>query len=279
MLCSICNKQFNKGGISLKRPKIGLALGSGGARGFAHLGVIKVLQDEGIPIDMIAGSSMGALVASFYAAGIDLDQLYRLSTAFRRKYYLDFTVPKMGFIAGKRVKELVRIFTHNKTIEQLNIPVGIVATDLMSGEKVVFRDGPVADAVRASIAIPGIFVPEKWNNRILVDGGVADRVPVSVVKEMGADIVIAVDVSQVKRDAEITSIFDVIMQSIDIMQKELVSYREIASDVMIRPQVQMFSSKSFTNIEDIIRIGEVEARNQLSHIRNVMENWKEPTSE
>lgn len=266
-----------KGGISLQRPKIGLALGSGGARGFAHLGVIKVLKEEGIPIDMIAGSSMGALVASFYAAGLDLDQLYRLSTAFRRKYYLDFTVPKMGFIAGKRVKELVRIFTHNKNIEQLDIPVAIVATDLMSGEKVVFKTGPVADAVRASIAIPGIFVPEKWNNRILVDGGVADRVPVSVVKEMGADIVIAVDVSQVKRDAEITSIFDVIMQSIDIMQKELVSYREIASDVMIRPQVQMYSSKSFTNIDDIISIGETEARNQLANIRKCLENWKEPS--
>jgi NTE family protein len=263
----------------LRRPKIGLALGSGGARGFAHLGVIKVLQEEGIPIDMIAGSSMGALVASFYAAGIDLNQLYRLSTAFRRKYYLDFTVPKMGFIAGNRVKELVRIFTHNKNIEQLTIPVAIVATDLMSGEKVVFKSGSVADAVRASIAIPGIFVPAKMNGRILVDGGVADRVPVSVVKDMGADIVIAVDVSQVKRDEEITSIFDVIMQSIDIMQKELVSYREIASDIMIRPQVQVYSSKSFTNIEEIIQLGEEEARNQLSNIRTVIDNWKEPAME
>jgi NTE family protein len=263
----------------LRRPKIGLALGSGGARGFAHLGVIKVLQEEGIPIDMIAGSSMGALVASFYAAGIDLNQLYRLSTAFRRKYYLDFTVPKMGFIAGNRVKELVRIFTQNKNIEQLTIPVAIVATDLMSGEKVVFTSGPVADAVRASIAIPGIFVPAKMNGRILVDGGVVDRVPVSVVKDMGADIVIAVDVSQVKRDEEITSIFDVIMQSIDIMQKELVSYREIASDIMIRPQVQVYSSKSFTNIEEIIQLGEEEGRNQLSNIRTVIENWKEPARE
>jgi NTE family protein len=176
------------------------------------------------------------------------------------------------------VKELVRIFTQNKNIEQLEIPVAIVATDLITGEKVVFKSGPIADAVRASIAIPGIFVPEKWNNRILVDGGVSDRVPVSVVKEMGADIVIAVDVSQVKRDAEITSIFDVIMQSIDIMQKELVSYREIASDVMIRPQVQMYSSKSFTNIEEIIAIGEQEARNQIPLIRSVLKNWKGQTS-
>jgi len=123
----------------LPRPKVGLALGSGGARGFAHLGVIKVLREEGIPIDLIAGSSMGALVASFYGAGLDIDRLYKLSRVFKRKYYLDFTVPKMGFIAGKRVKELIRIFTHGKTIEELDIPIGIVATDLMSGEKVVFK--------------------------------------------------------------------------------------------------------------------------------------------
>ncbi|SFA75773.1 MULTISPECIES: patatin-like phospholipase family protein [unclassified Bacillus (in: firmicutes)] len=256
-------------------PKVGLALGSGGARGFAHLGVIKVFIEEGIPIDLIAGSSMGAMVACFYGAGIEMDQLYKLSTSFKRKYYLDFTVPKMGFIAGKRVKELIRIFTKGKNIEQLNIPVAVVATDLMTGEKIVFKEGPIADAVRASIAIPGIFVPEKWNGRILVDGGVIDRIPVSVVKEMGADIVIAIDVSQVKRNEEISSIYDVIMQSIDIMQKELVSNREIASDIMIRPKVDMYSSRAFTNIKEIIEIGENEARKEIDNIKRVIECWKE----
>ncbi|PLR97400.1 patatin-like phospholipase family protein [Bacillus sp. T33-2] len=258
------------------RPKIGLALGSGGARGFAHLGVIKVLKDEGIPIDLIAGSSMGAMVGCFYGAGLDVERLYKLSRVFKRKYYLDFTVPKMGFIAGKKVKELIRIFTHNKRIEELDIPVGIVATDLVSGDKVVFRDGPIAEAVRASIAIPGIFVPEKLNGRLLVDGGVVDRVPVSVAKAMGADIVIAVDVSHVKTNTEITSIYDVIMQSIDIMQMELVANREIASDVMIRPRVEMYSSRAFTNIEDIIYIGEEETKKQIAKINSVIEHWKEP---
>jgi NTE family protein len=259
----------------LPRPKVGLALGSGGARGFAHLGVIKVLRDEGIPIDLIAGSSMGALVASFYGAGLDVERLYKLSRVFKRKYYLDFTVPKMGFIAGKRVKELIRIFTHGKRIEELDIPIGIVATDLVSGEKVIFKEGPVAEAVRASIAIPGIFVPEKLDGRLFVDGGVVDRVPVSVAKEMGADIVIAVDVSKVKMNAEVTSIFDVIMQSIDIMQMELVANREVASDVMIRPNVEMYNSKAFTNIEEIIAIGEEEAKKHIDKIRQSIEHWKE----
>lgn len=259
----------------MKEPTIGLALGSGGARGFAHLGVIKVLLEENIPIHYISGSSMGALVASFYGAGLDIDRLYKLALAFKRKYYLDFTVPKMGFIAGKRVKELIRVFTHGKTIEQLDIPISIVATDLLTGEKVVFTQGPVSDAVRASIAIPGIFVPEKINGRLLVDGGVIDRVPISVVKEMGADIVIAVDVSHVKINEEVTSIFDVILQSIDIMQKELVKFSEITSDVMIRPHVGQYSSRAFTNIEDIIRIGEEETRKQIPMIHQAIEKWKE----
>jgi NTE family protein len=258
----------------MEHPRIGLALGSGGARGFAHLGVIKVLKDEGIPIHLIAGSSMGALVGSFYGAGIDMDRLYKLSTAFKRKYFLDFTVPKMGFIAGKKVKEFIKVFTHGKNIEDLTIPLGIVATDLLTGEKVVFKNGPVADAVRASISIPGIFVPEKNNGRILVDGGVSDRVPVSVAKEMGADIVIAVDVSMVKRNAEITSIYDVIMQSIDIMQTEIINKREGAADIMLRPPVEIYSSRAFTNIKELILLGEEEAKKHLDQIKKVIEQWK-----
>ncbi|MCM3568789.1 patatin-like phospholipase family protein [Neobacillus mesonae] len=258
----------------MESPKIGLALGSGGARGFAHLGVIKVLRDAGIPIDLIAGSSMGALVACFYGAGIDLDRLYTFSTAFKRKYFLDFTVPKMGFIGGKKVKELIRIFTHNKNIEELSIPISVVATDLLTGEKVIFTKGPTAEAVRASISIPGIFVPVKYQGRLLVDGGVTDRVPISVVKEMGADIVIAVDVSRVKKGAEITSIYDVIMQSIDIMQTEIINSQENAANIMIRPPVEEFSSRAFTNIEEIIKLGEEEAKKHIKQIAAEIEQWK-----
>lgn len=258
-----------------KTPRIGLALGSGGARGFAHLGAIKVLIEEGIAIDLIAGSSMGALVACFYGAGIEMENLYKLSSAFKRKYYLDFTVPKMGFIMGKRVKDFIAVFTHGKKIEDLSLPVGVVATDLLTGEKVVFKKGPIADAVRASISIPGIFVPEKNNGRILVDGGVADRVPVAVAREMGADLVIGVDVSRVKRNAEITSIFDVIMQSIDIMQSEIVSHREMASDLMIRPKVEMYSSLAFTNIEEIIASGEEEMKKNIHQLKQLIQQWKE----
>lgn len=259
----------------LPRPKIGLALGSGGARGFAHLGVIKVLEEEGIPIDMIAGSSMGALVGCFYGAGLDIDRLYHIAKVFKRKYYLDFTVPKMGLISGNRVKEFIHIFTHGKQLEQLDIPVHVIATDIQTGERVTFSKGSIANAVRASISIPGVFVPVEVNGRLLVDGGVIDRVPISVVQEMGADIVIAVDVSYVNTENEITSIFDVIIQSLDIIQMELVKSREMSTDVMIRPQVAMYSSQAFTNTEEIIKIGEEETRKKLDDIHQIIACWKE----
>ncbi|WP_379966996.1 patatin-like phospholipase family protein [Ectobacillus sp. sgz5001026] len=259
----------------MREPKIGLALGSGGAKGFAHIGIIKVLKEAGIPIDVIAGSSMGALIATFYAAGQDIDRVYRLSQLFKRKYYLDFTVPKMGFIAGKRLKDMIRMFTYHKNIEDLDIPTAVVATDILTGEKVVFTEGSVADAVRASVSIPGIFVPEKVNGRLLVDGGVIDRIPVSEAKKLGADLVIAVDVSPTKTSGEVSSIYDVIMQSIEIMQHELVHYRHIASDVMMYPDVLQYSSRTFTEIDEIIQAGEEEAKKHIDTIHALIEDWRE----
>lgn len=129
--------------------------------------------------------------------------------------------------------------------------------------------------MRASISVPGVFVPEKIDGRLLVDGGVIDRIPVSVVKELGADIIIAVDVSPIKVNGDVTSIYDVIMQSIEIMQHELVMNRQIASDLMMRPAVEQFSSRAFTNIEDIIRVGEVEAEKHVANIYLLIEQWKE----
>ncbi len=258
----------------MKRPKIGLALGSGGARGFAHLGVLKALKEHSIPVDMIAGSSMGALIGCFYGFGHDIGQLIKLSKAFKRQYYIDFTVPKMGFIAGNRVKNLIRLFMQGKKLEDLDIPVAVIATDLQTGEKVVFKTGPIPEVVRASISIPGVFVPEKVNGKLMVDGGVADRVPVSTVKEMGANIVIGVDVSRVNRRAEILTVYDVIMQSIDILQMEITAAREVESDIMILPPVEHVSAKAFKNIEEIIKIGEEATLLKLPMIQTVIKRWQ-----
>jgi NTE family protein len=187
---------------------------------------------------------------------------------------LDFTVPKMGFVAGEKVRELLNVITFGKKIEELTPKTAIVATDLIAGERVVFTEGSAAEAVRASISIPGVLVPAKIDGRLLVDGGVIDRVPVAVAREMGADVVIAVDVSTVKGPAEIHSIYDVIMQSIDIMQEELVRAHETSADVMIKPPLGEFNSRTFTNVEEMIKLGEEETRKHLAEIQAAIEKRK-----
>ncbi|MFC5712259.1 patatin-like phospholipase family protein [Thalassorhabdus alkalitolerans] len=258
-----------------QQPLIGLALGSGGVRGFAHIGVIKTLLKHEIPIHFVAGSSMGALVGAMYGAGHSIENMEKMAVMFRRKFYIDFTVPKMGLITGKRLKELIYMLSKQKNIEDLKVPVHIVATDLKSGERVVFKKGPVADAVRASISIPGIFIPEKIDGRLLVDGGVIDRVPASVVKEMGADLTIAVDVSFYERETEISSIYDVIMQSMEIMGRQLLQYREIEADIMIRPITKYYNSIVFEEVNELIALGEKAAEGQIHHIKEMLTKWRE----
>ncbi|GEL75986.1 patatin-like phospholipase family protein [Tenuibacillus multivorans] len=259
----------------MSEPKIGLALSSGGARGFSHLGVIKILEEHQIPIDYIAGSSMGALVGAFYGAGQSVKSLYQLANTFKRKYFLDFTVPKKGLIQGELLKSYISMFTYGKNIEDFPIPTAIVATDIYSGEKVVFEKGDAAKAVRASISIPGVFVPEKDGDHLLVDGGVIDRIPISVVKDMGADIIIAVDCSKFEKNTEVYSIYDIIMQSIDIMQNEITNYRMMDADVVMRPEVYAFSSRNYTQIGKIIEKGEEEAYQHIDKIKKVIADWKD----
>jgi NTE family protein len=264
-----------RGGVyNLREPKIGLALGSGGARGFAHVGVLKALKDANINLDYIAGSSMGALVGSLYCVGHTLEDMYKMATLFRRKFYMDYTIPKMGLISGKKLYQLIYLLSHGKKLEELTPKLFVITTDLLSGEKVILDSGLIAEAVRASISIPGIFVPVKMQGRLLVDGGVIDRVPVSVVKDAGADITIAVDISHFNTEPTISSIFDVILQSIDIMQREMVKQVEISTDVLLRPMVEKFSATAYTNVEEIINIGEEEAKKKLPLIHEAIEKWR-----
>jgi NTE family protein len=259
----------------LTRPKIGLALGSGGARGLAHIGVLKTLHKHQIPVDFIAGSSMGSFIGAIYANDQDLTMLEKLATRLKRKHWLDLTVPKLGFIAGDKVKELIRLLTHGKNIEQLPIPLCIVATDLEKGERFIFREGPIATAVRASISIPGIFVPEKINGRYYIDGGVIDRVPITVVKEMGADFIIAVDVATPsQREMEVHTIFDVIARTIDIMEDELLRYRLPNADVIIRPAVGHIHTIAFDEVQDCIDEGERVTELLMDHIKEKINAWE-----
>jgi len=175
--------------------KIGLALGGGSVRGLAHIGVLKVFEKERIPIDYIAGTSIGALIGASYSSGLSAQRIEQLALTAKLKELIDFTEPKTGFIAGKKIEKYIRKITAHKEFSELDIPLRVVATDLANGEKVVFREGDVAKAVRASISLPGVFSSVKIGKKELIDGGMVDPVPVDVVKKMGADIIIAVDLS------------------------------------------------------------------------------------
>lgn len=178
-------------------PKIGLALGSGSARGLAHIGVIRAIKDAGIQIECVAGTSIGALIGAVYAAGkIDSLQDAYLAMDWKKiAYFFDVVFPKSGIIDGKKVADFMREYVHSSLIEELPVPFRAVATNFDSGEEVVFDQGDVIEAVRASISVPGIFTPVRSNDDVLIDGGLVNPVPVNIVRDMGADIVIAVDLN------------------------------------------------------------------------------------
>lgn len=178
--------------------RVGLALGSGSARGLAHIGVLRALDEAGITVDAVAGTSIGALIGAVHAAG-RLDSLaatFRTLDWRRIVSFIDVVLPKSGLIDGVRIAALVREHVPSATIEALALPYAAVATDLTTGEEVVIRQGDVIEAVRASISVPGIFTPVRWNSRILVDGGLVNPVPVTVARALGADLVVAVDLNQ-----------------------------------------------------------------------------------
>lgn len=259
---------------TMKRPKIGLALGSGAARGIAHIGVLKVFQQEKIPIDYIAGSSMGSIIGVCYANGLDLDLLEKLFIHIKRKHWLDFTVPGLGLILGEKIKEIIRLLTHRKKLEELSIPTAVVATDLNTGDPVVFRSGSIEDAVRASISIPGIFEPVVIDGRMLVDGGVIDRVPIGIVREMGADITIAVDVVPQVSQVRVKNIFDVILQTFGIMEREILNQRIPIADLLIHPDLSDISPSAFVRAKECIERGEQAAREQLPQLKELIAKWQ-----
>lgn len=256
------------------RPKVGLALGSGGVRGYAHIGVLKVLEEYKIPIDYVAGSSMGSIVGVLYANRINLDHLARLAAYLKGKHLFDYSVPRLGFIKGERIREMIRLLTHRKKLEELEIPISVVATDLTHGERYVFREGPADEAVRASIAIPGVFEPVEMGDKVLVDGGVVERVPVVTAREMGADLVIGVDVSHRIKNRRAKSIFDVMLQTIDIMDREIFVSKASDADLLIRPNVGEFDITSFERVEEIIREGERAAREKVKEMEALIQGWE-----
>ncbi len=249
--------------------KVGLALGGGVARGFAHIGVLKVLLKSGVAIDCIAGTSMGSLIASLYACGLSLGLIEKLAKRISRRVWMDLTVPRMGLVAGDKLEQLVSLLTKKRCIEELSLPLGIVATDLKKGERVIIQKGSIAKAVRASCAIPGIFNPVKIGDMLMVDGGVLERVPTPAVKELGAEKVIAVDVGVYKEEYKIDNVFDVIFEVIDLMAREITRSRELKADVLISPDLVGIAPFQFQLAEEAIARGERAAYEALPLIHSL----------
>lgn len=251
---------------------MGLALGAGAARGMAHLGVLRVLVQAGVPIDMIAGSSIGSVFGALYAVGADLELLVGLAERLSQKHLIDLTVPRLGLIRGNKIEEMLRLLTKGKTFDELSLPLYVVAVDIETGEKVIINKGSVAEAVRASIAIPGIFHPKRLDGRLLVDGAVLNSVPIDVARENGADFVIAVDVKYggLAKRASINNIFDVILHSIDLLQLEVARVSSAECDILIQPNLAHINPARFDQAVECIRLGEEAAHAALPRIKELL---------
>jgi len=296
--------------------KFGLALGSGSARGLAHVGVIQVLEAYGIPIDMIAGTSIGSVIGSLYASGASIEQLMEAALSMKRGKalaLLDPALPHSGFIKGHRAEEIIKtIALKDKTFDELNIPFAAVATVLKNGAEAVIKKGKVIDAVRASISIPGIFTPVKYQDYYLVDGGLVNPVPVDVTKDLGADIVIAVSLSRIRsrtitldmnntrvniksqKDKSTDSIlelksiiqqkieaakstlkaphiFEIITQTIDIMESKIIERSLEGTDVVIVPfGLKHVRDFDFDKAEHLIKGGIIATLHKLPEIKSVI---------
>lgn len=267
-----------------KKLKVGLALGGGSARGLAHIGVLEVLEKEKIPIDMIAGTSAGALIGALYARGSSAGEIKEMVTSMSlidRARMIDLALPKTGLIAGERIKKMLKELIGEAEFSDLKIPFACVATDIVTGEEVVIDHGSVVEAIRASISIPAVFTVVKREGRFLVDGGLANPVPVSVLKDMAADFTIAVNViptikkrhsSQGKKSTgkeieEEPNIFSVLMNMIDIINHRLAKNSTSVADIVIEPDTSDIGPSDFNRTREIILKGELAATDAIPKIK------------
>ena len=251
----------------LKPPKIGLALGGGAARGFAHIGVIQVLEENGIKPDLVVGTSAGSLVAALYASGKGGTELGILADAMDESTLTDWSFPGRGVIRGAALAKFVRDNTGARNIEQMRLPLGIVATDLDSGQAILFQVGDAGTAVRASSAVPAVFQPVSISGREYVDGGLVAPVPVRFARQMGAEVVIAVDISAAPEGNATGDAMRMLLQTFAIMGRSINNFELRDADVVVRPRLPGVSSADFSARKKSIQAGRDAIQAQLSELR------------
>ncbi len=237
-----------------QKPKIGLALGAGASRGFAHIGVLEVLEENGIKPDYIAGSSIGSIIGAIYAAGMAPRMMEGIAENLNTNLY-DVGFSRRGFIRGNRVDELMKLLTKDQEFKDLNIPLAVTAVDLITSERVIIQEGKVYQGVRASISIPGVFQPVVVGDKVLIDGGILERVPVNVVRKMGAEIVIGVDVAFNGLHRPPENFIETIIQTMEVMQLEITKLTVPTGEIIIKPSVDLANPLSLDNVSAAVEAG------------------------
>jgi NTE family protein len=249
-------------------PKIGVALGGGFARGIAHIGVLKVLEEENIPVRMIAGTSVGAIMGAAYCSGLSIPELEELAHKVRFTTFARWTLSRFGFASTDRMEAFLTRTLKVQTFEEMRIPLGVTATDFNTGEGAVFTSGSIIAPVRASCAYPGMFLPVEIGGRRLVDGMLSHPVPTRPLREMGAERVLAVQLKgQWSQTTAPRHLFDVIGQSFAIAQDAMSSIWRAAADIVIEPDVAGYDYDDFKRADDLIRVGELAMRSALPKVR------------
>lgn len=275
LLCSSVSCMVKERVQPQKTPvKIALVLGAGAARGFSHIGVLKVLEANGIPVHMIVGTSAGSFVGSLSAYGFNAYQLQKMALELQKGDVIDVTIPDNGFVKGELLEAYVNRMLSNTPIEKLRTPFYAVATDIRTGKEVVFGSGNVGTAVRASCAIPGIFRPVRINGTQYVDGGVVSPVAVDTAKRFGADVVIAVDISSDLDTSAPQGTVETILQSVNVMYANIAAAALAKADIVIRPKVGHIGSADFEKRHEAILEGERAAQQMMPQMNAILARLK-----
>ena len=258
------------------RPRVGVALGGGFARGMAHVGILKVLLEEGIPVDYVAGTSVGAVIGAMYCSGVSVKELEELAALVRFRDFARWTVSRFGFCSNDRMEPFFGKLLKCRTFEDLKVPLAVVATDFSTGEPVVFRSGRLVDAIRASCAYPGMFLPVEIDGRSYIDGMLAYAVPTTPLRRMGADFVLGVHLSAHWTECRAPRhLFEVIGQCFSIAQARMSDAWKKDADLVLEPDVRGFSYDCFDCAKELIAIGESSARSIVPQLRELL-NMAEP---
>jgi NTE family protein len=253
-------------------PRLGLALGGGAARGFAHVGVIQVLEAQGIRPDLVTGTSAGSLVAALYASGKSAAELERVALGMDEALLTDWTMPlaSRGLMRGEALARYVRQSVGGRLIEQMAMPLGILATDLANGSGVLFRRGDAAQAVRASSAVPGVFNPVPIAGREYVDGGLVAPVPVRQAREMGAELVLAIDISADPQDIDANGLLSLLPKTTAIMGQSINRLELARADLVVRPSLAGIGSADFTARQRSIEAGRAAMLAAMPRLRQLL---------